>query len=90
MRNNETQQFDLPDHCELDAVFIYEHDHPDEPDYIAVPLEQVPCDKKGLLQYEQPDTFDVTDDYRQAVDDRAEMHIDEIKLNHDTIHGAPV
>ncbi len=86
MIDNQIQAFDLPENCEIDHVVIYDDDG-DGP-YYAVPFNLVDTWDDGTEVLEEPYHFDVTDAYFQAVKERADMDIDDLKLRRDDLpHG---
>jgi hypothetical protein len=79
------QSFDLPDDCRHDHVVIYPNDAPKDPHFYAVPFDYLGTDDDGDDHYEEPFTFEVTEQYREAVSERADVSIDEIKLRRDDL-----
>jgi len=87
------QSFDLPEECELDHVAIYPNDTPEEPDFYAVPFIHEGSDSDGWDHYREPTDFEVTDRYREAVSERADVSLEEIKLTREiptTTLGEPL
>jgi hypothetical protein len=72
--------FDLPGDCDPDHVVIYEQEDPYQPPYYAVPFYHVDTWDDGTREMQEPDQFSVTEEYREAVAERAEMDIEDVKL----------
>lgn len=75
--------FDLPDECEADRVVIYESDGISP--YYAVPFDLRRVHEDGTKWYDEPDDHEVTDEYFQAVKERAQIDIDDVKLRREEI-----
>lgn len=71
---------DLPNECQHDRVVIYEQDDPYQPPYRAIPFEHVGDDDRGNGYFEEPEEYAVTEQYREAVAERAEVDIADVKL----------
>lgn len=87
------QTFDLPETCEVDHVAIHPNDNPDEPHFEAVPFVHRGTMDDGTDRYHEPSDFTVTDAYRTAVAERADVKIDDLLLEReiatygfDTVH----
>jgi hypothetical protein len=72
--------FDLPDDCQHDHVLIYESDAVYEPPFRAVPFEYVGDDDLHNGYYQEPEEYAVTEQYREAVAERATVDIEDVKL----------
>jgi len=88
MIDNQIQAFDLPEHCEIDHVAIYESDGANP--YYAAPFKHTDTWDDGTEVLEEPYHFEVTDAYFQAVKERAEMDIDDVKLRRDDLPHATI
>jgi hypothetical protein len=77
--------FDLPEHCTHDHVAIYPSDAPKDPPFYAVPFDLRMVHDDGTEWYDEPDTFTVTEAYREAVAERASMDISDVKLRRDEL-----
>jgi len=85
MIQEQVESFDLPDECTNDHVAIYRNDAPKDPPYCAVPFYQREVREDGTTWYDEPDTFTVTDRYREAVAEAASVDLEDVKLRRDEI-----
>jgi hypothetical protein len=74
------QSFDLPAECEIDHVAIYPNNDPEGPHFYAVPFILEEENEDGPDWYNEPDDFEVTDEYKNAVAERTDVDIGDIKL----------
>lgn len=80
-----TDTLDLPEHCDHDHVVIYPNNAPKDPPFYAVPFDYVGDDDLGNGYYQEPEEFEVTDKYREAVAERSDVDISDVKLERDDL-----